>query len=516
VSGSSVFVGGDFSSIGSAARNRLAAINGSTGQVTSWNPGADNTVRSLAVSGSTVYAGGDFATLGDSTRTRIAAIDASTGIPTGWNPNADWTVAALTVSGSTIYAVGGFVNIGGATRDGIAALDASTGLATNWNPAANGYVRSIAVSGSVVYVGGSFSAVGDSTRHYLAALSASTGKATGWNPDIKQNVDVYTVAVSGSTVYAGGDFYIVGDSTRNRIAAIDATTGIATNWNPNADNWVWALAVSGSSVYVGGDFGNIGGASRNHIAAIDASTGLATSWDPNADGRVSALAISATNQRLYAGGLFSSILAGQRPFFAGMDNPYEPLPVTTATFTAKANPNGAGVLLQWSMVTEINNYGFTVERRGANEHSFSTISGLIRGAGTMSGPRQYSFMDMNVADGVYYYRLKQIDRTGAFEYSHETQVSVGIAPRVFSLSQNYPNPFNPTTTIEFIIPEDGRVVLKVYDIVGREVATLLDEDRKAGEYQQVVFDASRFASGVYLYRLQSGGFIAAKKLVLLK
>jgi hypothetical protein len=93
---------------------------------------------------------------------------------------------------------------------------------------------------------------------------------------------------------------------------------------------------------------------------------------------------------------------------------------------------------------------------------------------------------------------------------------VGNAPRVFTLSQNYPNPFNPTTTIEFTIPADGRVVLKVYDIIGREVATILDENRKAGEYQQVVFDASRYASGVYFAVLQSGGKQLLKKMLLLK
>ncbi|HTP12374.1 MAG TPA: T9SS type A sorting domain-containing protein, partial [Bacteroidota bacterium] len=85
-----------------------------------------------------------------------------------------------------------------------------------------------------------------------------------------------------------------------------------------------------------------------------------------------------------------------------------------------------------------------------------------------------------------------------------------------SLSQNYPNPFNPTTTIEFTIPNDGRVVLKVYDLVGREIATLIDGERNAGEYHLVVFDASRFASGTYFYRLQSGSSSSVRKFVLLK
>jgi hypothetical protein len=96
------------------------------------------------------------------------------------------------------------------------------------------------------------------------------------------------------------------------------------------------------------------------------------------------------------------------------------------------------------------------------------------------------------------------------------QVVVGSAPRVFTLSQNYPNPFNPTTTIEFTLANDGRATLKVYDVLGREVATLLDENRKAGEYQQVVFDASRYSSGVYFAVLRSGGKQLLKKMLLLK
>jgi protocatechuate 3,4-dioxygenase beta subunit len=95
---------------------------------------------------------------------------------------------------------------------------------------------------------------------------------------------------------------------------------------------------------------------------------------------------------------------------------------------------------------------------------------------------------------------------------HET----AVRPANFELYQNYPNPFNPTTTIEFTIPANGRVVLKVYDLLGREVATLLDENRKAGVYQQTVFDASKLSSGIYFARLESGGRQLLKKMLLLK
>ena len=93
---------------------------------------------------------------------------------------------------------------------------------------------------------------------------------------------------------------------------------------------------------------------------------------------------------------------------------------------------------------------------------------------------------------------------------------VGLAPLEFTLAQNYPNPFNPTTTIEFTLPQDGRVMLKIYDLRGREVATLVDEERIAGVYQQVVFDASSMPSGIYFARLQMNGMQQMKKLLLLK
>jgi hypothetical protein len=147
-----------------------------TGLATAWNPGADNNVRALAVSGSTVYAGGYFTSIGGQSRTYIAALDAGTGLATAWNPGAvTLGVDALAVDGSTVYAGGSFSEIGGQSRHYIAALDAATGLATAWNPAANGTVTALAVSGSTVYAGGGFGGG-------IAALDATTGLATVWNP----------------------------------------------------------------------------------------------------------------------------------------------------------------------------------------------------------------------------------------------------------------------------------------------------------------------------------------------
>ncbi len=202
------------------------------------------------------------------------------------------------------------------------------------------------------------------------------------------------------------------------------------------------------------------------------------------------------------------------------------LPVELASFTATASNNSA--TLSWKTVTEVNNYGFEIERRTIGVDQSKVVSaealyasmqwtkiGFVQGNGTSNSPHSYSFTDPKLASGTFAYRLKKIDNDGAYTYSHETQISVSM-PTAFALRQNYPNPFNPSTTISFTLAQDSHVSLKIYDAVGREVATLVNEAMKAGKVHSVVFDASQFASGVYFYRLSAGNFSSVKTLVLLR
>ncbi len=198
------------------------------------------------------------------------------------------------------------------------------------------------------------------------------------------------------------------------------------------------------------------------------------------------------------------------------------LPVELSSFTATAANNKA--TLSWKTATETNNYGFEVERRVVSSQSSITAQtnsltkvGFIAGNGTSNSPHNYSYTDANISSGTYAYRLKQIDNSGAYKYSSEAEVTVNL-PTSYALGQNYPNPFNPTTTIQYDIPASGSqklVTLKVYDVIGREVATLVNETKVAGSYQ-VTFNASRIASGVYFYKLTAGSFTQTKKLVLMK
>jgi len=199
----------------------------------------------------------------------------------------------------------------------------------------------------------------------------------------------------------------------------------------------------------------------------------------------------------------------------------DPLPVDLASFTSAIN--GRNVTLNWSTVSELNNSGFDIEKsivRGQTSEGWSKI-GFINGNGTINEQVNYTFTDKNLLTGKYKYRLKQIDFNGNFEYFElAEEVSIGI-PDKFELSQNYPNPFNPVTNLEFGISNLGFVTLKIYDVLGRELVTLVNEIKEPG-YYKIQFNASDLANGVYFYRMiagLSGGaeeFVAVKKLVVLK
>jgi hypothetical protein len=157
------------------------------------------------------------------------------------------------------------------------------------------------------------------------------------------------------------------------------------------------------------------------------------------------------------------------------------------------------------------------------------ILGFVNGSGTTTEKSFYSFTDQSPVAGKSYYKLKQIDFDGSFEYSNIVEVEFSL-PIEFSLEQNYPKPFNPSTKIKYTIPnvtlsgvEGSRVALKVYDVLGNEIATLVNEEKQPGNYE-VNFDASKFSSGVYFYEIRvenpstsSGeGFVQTKKMILLR
>ncbi len=579
VYGSTVFVGGIFSNIGGEERKKIAALDIVTGNVTDWNPLADREVLSLAASSSNIYAGGRFASIGGINRNFIAAIDAITGKATDWNPGADDDIDCISVYDSIVYVGGKFTNIAGNQRNYIAALNSNTGLATSWNPGANNRVSTISVSGSLIYAGGYFTQIGGLQRNYIAALDKNAGNATSWNPNANSrvltiekadsnvyvggyftkigaqipqldririaalnaetgdatnwnpnaNAPVWCLKASDSLVYVGGEFNYIGGEQRFCIAAINKLTGLATVWNPIAagggppTTYVRVIDVSGSVVYVGGSFSWIGQEFRKSMAALDVETGMATGWDPNpityvGDPPSEIYALDVIDSTVYMGGLFYEVMDKLQQIFAGVSE--DIVPVELVNFNANVVSNA--IELIWATATEVNNSGFEIHRKDQKDNEWETI-GFMPGFGTTTEPKSYSFIDNDITTGIYKYRLKQIDFDGTFEYSTQIEVAVDFSPKEFMLYQNFPNPFNPVTKLKYSIPSvtlrqaqsDIRVTLIVYDILGREVTTLVNEEKPIGEYE-VEFNAANLPSGIYFYQLKAGGFVETKKMILLK
>ncbi|QOJ28446.1 MAG: T9SS type A sorting domain-containing protein [Ignavibacteriales bacterium] len=192
-------------------------------------------------------------------------------------------------------------------------------------------------------------------------------------------------------------------------------------------------------------------------------------------------------------------------------------PVELTSFNGKV-VNGK-INLNWNTATEVNNYGFEVERAkavsGSQNVQFAKV-GFVEGNGNSNSPKSYSFTDANVTAGKYIYRLKQIDTDGQFEYSQEIEVSVDNLINGYVLEQNFPNPFNPSTSIKFGFQTDTRAEVKVYNVIGAEVATLFNGMADAGRIYEVTFDASGLASGTYFYKLVTPDKTDVRKMILMK
>jgi photosystem II stability/assembly factor-like uncharacterized protein len=191
-----------------------------------------------------------------------------------------------------------------------------------------------------------------------------------------------------------------------------------------------------------------------------------------------------------------------------------PMPVKLYSFTYLVS--GRNNTLKWVTLEELNNSGFEVYRisEPQNQNNWKEL-GFIKGKGTTNNPTYYNFEDKNLSTGKYHYRLKQIDYNGNFEY-FDLDGKVEISnPVKFELAQNYPNPFNPSTKISYSIPQNGFVTVKVYDITGKEIAALVNENKNAG-YYDVTFSNTQLSAGVYIYKLKINDFTSIKKMLLIK
>jgi DNA-binding beta-propeller fold protein YncE len=210
--------------------------------------------------------------------------------------------------------------------------------------------------------------------------------------------------------------------------------------------------------------------------------------------------------------LVDSLLCGNHP--VGVSLPIfttdNGMPVELISF--KATVSRDRVSLSWQTATETNSCGFDIERQ-TNDNDWASL-GFVEGSGNSNSAKQYTFTDNNPLGGSkFFYRLKQVDNDGQYEYSDV--VEVDLQPEQYTLYQNYPNPFNPSTTIKFSLPDDVRVRIHIYNSLGELVAEVINKDYKAG-YHKVEYSGANIPSGIYFYRIIAGELIETKKMILMK
>jgi photosystem II stability/assembly factor-like uncharacterized protein len=265
------------------------------------------------------------------------------------------------------------------------------------------------------------------------------------------------------------------------------------------------------------------GSTTDFVVGLDRSTGLNIGVWRTTDGGTSWVAANGgTLLATYAIRALAYNSTGTHTLFAGCASPigsgagiyeftYSIIPVELVSFTADVVGNT--INLDWVTATEMNNQGFEIQRTSSSSENWEVV-GFIAGYGTSTELHRYSFKDEPTTSGRYQYRLKQINYDGSFTLTDFVEVEV-IISKDYNLAQNYPNPFNPATLISFSIPNDEFVILKIYDVLGREIAQIINERKSAGTYQ-VEFNASSLNSGVYYYTITAGGYTETKKMMLVK
>jgi hypothetical protein len=336
---STAYVGGDFGTVGGEVRRSLAELSLLDGRATAWNPDiglglTPGSVRVVARVDSTLFVGGAFSTVGTAYRRNLAAVEIRTGVATAWQAHVtgypdnrydpDPYVSVLVPAGGRLYAAGHFAFIAGEPRGALAELDVATGIPTPWDPqqgprleSYSPYVTAFALTDSSAFIAGSFQMIGGRERYYTAEVRRSDGSATDWDP--RPNGAPDALATDGDRVYLGGHFTSAGGwQTRINLAAFDATTGELKPWNPNPNGLiVYDVVAVGDRVYAGGHFSMIGGQVRWGLAALDTITGAAFEWDYPVNEPVTRLRLG--GNRLYAGGYFTTVGDIERRHIASFD-----------------------------------------------------------------------------------------------------------------------------------------------------------------------------------------------------
>jgi hypothetical protein len=366
---------------------------------------------------------------------------------------------------------------------------------------------------SVCEVGGIIYAIGGANDFNGTGLTT----VEAYNPQTNQwttKASMLTGRIAFSTCVVDGIIYAFGGLTERGSASLRTVEA----YDPNTNTWTTktsmletraglSTGVVNNIIYAFGGVHFGGGPAISKMEKYDPAT---DTWSAMQDMpmTIAYTSCSTVDGKIYLIGGFNS---AREPLNSTYEfDPSQVVPVELVSFTGN-NVNGK-VLLEWRTATELNNNGFEVQRKVA-ESEFATI-GFVKGQGTTTNQKEYSYTDRNLVDGNYFYRLKQIDYNGSYEYSNVIEVDVRLLDK-FTLEQNYPNPFNPTTTIGYVIQEKSSAKLTLLNTIGEEIAVLVNEEQDKG-YHKVELNASTLASGIYFYQLSAGDFVEMKKMVLIK
>ena len=374
-------------------------------------------------------------------------------------------------------------------------------------------VEGVSITTTGLYVGG---LIGEASTNCVITNCYSTGTVSGLaivggligiSADNTEITNCYsTVAVTATSgTNAGGLIGIC-----NRASAATAVT-----------NCYSAGVVNGSAATIGGLVGaNIAGVITYNDCFWDTETSGQSSSIGGTGKTTAQMKTKSTYTNWDNTGTIWKIdltaaINGGYPFLAWQNAGGTTLPVELTSFTSAVNKSG--VTLRWSTATEVNNYGFNVERRSVTSAGSWVKIGFIAGHGTSNSTISYSYADAGLASGRYAYRLKQIDNGGAFKYSQSIELEVvSLAPAVIGLSQNYPNPFNPSTQISFSVSNTEQAKLVVYNVLGQPVTTLFEGMAIGQQSYKLSFDASKLTSGVYFYKLETPSRTEVRRMQLLK
>lgn len=535
-----IYVTGSFTLAGSTGVSSLAKWNGNT-----WmSPGSGLIVSQVSFPGtgtslqkvnSDLYIGGYFTEADDQLFSNIIRWNTQTSTFNKLSDGSselgvyDGHLFSIAQNNNKIYVGGNFSIVGGTKASNIALLEDESWHSLN--EGINGVIYTICADSSNVYVGGSFGEAGTTTAYHIARWNGNEWSSIGIGVGGVSNPSVNVIKKKDNYLYVGGHFAIVGDSTNSNLTAnsIARFNLLNDTWQnisngvelfPGTPGYVNDIEFDGDSMYVGGQFYSVDNRSVNSLVMF-----INNNWvfvGDSIDNGVNGIVYTIKNIEgsLYIGGEFerpgvgntislvkwNGIDWGEVNGGIYYDNPFGVYPAVTDIEYLDGNLFVSGIFnkagtKQVNNVASYNGIEWDDMNGGTNFYPVdidASSKKIIFGG-------SFTFVGNNPSSSIAIY-----DILTSIDY-HDTQNKVTD----YYLGQNYPNPFNPTTTIKFSIPKESIVKIKVYDILGREIATLVNEQKSTGNYS-VQFKGSSLSSGVYFYQIQAGDFVDTKKMILLK